>query len=152
MGLDAPLLQLLAPCTDSRTSPRRFSHDDYSVITKAASPTILTCTRRDATYKAGPSQFYRILPFSPHSTVERARLRSPSSVLPSLIIQPWFSAMPSASSLPPSSFLHVRPYPRSNRQWKSLSAAKSSCERPVGPHATKSSRSIVHGKGFSTPR
>ncbi|PBK72121.1 hypothetical protein ARMSODRAFT_953807, partial [Armillaria solidipes] len=49
MGLDAPLLQLLAPCTDSRTSPRRFSHDDYSVITKAASPTILTCTRRDAT-------------------------------------------------------------------------------------------------------
>ncbi|SJL01047.1 uncharacterized protein ARMOST_04363 [Armillaria ostoyae] len=75
MGLDAPLLQLLAPCTDSRTSPRRFSHDDYSVITKAASPTILTCTRRDATYKAGPSQFYRILPFSPPSTVERARLR-----------------------------------------------------------------------------
>ncbi|PBK62280.1 hypothetical protein ARMSODRAFT_980394 [Armillaria solidipes] len=69
MALDAPLLQLLAPCIDSRTSPRRFSHDDYSVITKAASLTIITCTRRDATYKA--SQFYHILPFSPPSLHRR---------------------------------------------------------------------------------
>ncbi len=33
-------------CWRHALTPRRFSHDDYSVI---ASPTILTCTRRDAT-------------------------------------------------------------------------------------------------------